>query len=146
MKIVLERVARRDNYTIGRLYIDGELICDTLEPADRGLSSSWSLERLAREKVAWRPGKVAIPTGTYEVMMGWSNRFGRWLPKVEDVPCFTGIFIHAGNSADDTRGCILVGENSKVGRVLRSKATLEIVHDKILTAKMAGEVVMLTVR
>ena len=77
MKIVLKRIAKRDSYTIGRLYIDGVKFCDTLEDKDRGLTQSMSVEDIKSKKVY---GKTAIPTGTYTVSFNYSNKFRKQLP------------------------------------------------------------------
>lgn len=66
MELELRRIAKKDVYTIGKLYIDGEYFCDTLEDKDRGLSQSLSLEENKKRKVA---GVTAIPTGRYLVRM-----------------------------------------------------------------------------
>lgn len=113
MEITLTRIARHKTYTIGRLAIDGEYICDTLEPTWRDIG--WG--RPGR-KIA---GKTAIPEGRYPVVVTFSPRFRRWLPLLLHVPLFEGIRIHAGNTADDTAGCILPGLNKKKGRVIDSR-------------------------
>jgi hypothetical protein len=102
----IKRIAFKEKYTIGKLYINGEYFCDTLEDA-------------VREKKIKH--ETAIPKGEYEVIMYNSPRFKRLLPLLKDVPNFTGILIHRGNTNADTSGCILVGENKKVGMVLNSK-------------------------
>ena len=109
MEMTLTRIAKRPAYTIGRLEIDGTYFCDTLEPTWRDVG--WG--RPGR-KVA---GRTAIPEGRYAVAVTLSPRFGRWLPLLLHVPMFEGIRIHAGNSAQDTAGCILPGLNTVKGRV-----------------------------
>lgn len=110
--LTLKRVYPTDDYTIGELYIEGEYFCDTLEDTVR------------EKKIA---GKTAIPYGKYEVIVNRSPRFKRELPLLLDVPNFTGIRIHRGNDAEDTSGCILVGENKVKGKVINStKYELEI--------------------
>lgn len=103
--LTLKRTYLLDNYTIGELYIEGEYYCDTLEDTVR------------EEKIA---GKTAIPYGKYEVIVNRSPRFKRDLPLLLDVPNFEGIRIHRGNTDEDTSGCILVGENKVVGKVINS--------------------------
>lgn len=113
MTILLKRIALRDTYTIGRLYIDGQLMCDTLEDKVRDLS---------KEKKVY--GQTAIPYGTYKVSWTYSPKFKKYMPLLEDVPQFNGVRIHSGNTAKDTLGCILVGENKQKGMVLNSRATV----------------------
>ncbi|MFR7490184.1 MAG: DUF5675 family protein, partial [Romboutsia timonensis] len=54
-------------------------------------------------------GKTAIPEGIYEMVLSYSPRFKKILPEILNVPNFTGIRIHCGNSSADSSGCILVG-------------------------------------
>lgn len=122
MELKLKRIYKKQDYTIGKLYIDGAYFCDTLEDTDRGMRSDMPLPELKEIKVA---GCTAIPTGKYCVYLTKSPRFGRVLPLVYDVPAFSGIRIHSGNMHDDTHGCILVGENKVVGRVINSRQTME---------------------
>lgn len=122
MELTLKRIAKRPDYTIGRLFVNGEYYCDTLEDTDRGLTQAMATEEIKRIKVA---GQTAIPSGKYCVFLTPSPKFGRVLPLVYDVPGFSGIRIHAGNTERDTQGCILVGENKIVGRVINSRNTLD---------------------
>lgn len=130
MELTLKRIARRDTYTIGRLYIDGQHFCDTIEDRDRGLRQDLPLNVNMRRKV---PGTTAIPTGRYRVTLGVkSPKFSKkkqyqfcngYLPRLINVPAFEGVLIHIGNTAGDSEGCILVGKNKKVGMVIDSTAT-----------------------
>ena len=95
MKIKVKRYEFRDTYTVGRMYIDDVYFCYTLEDKVR-----------EGEKVN---GQTAIPTGTYNVIIDVSTRFGKQLPHILNVPNFTGVRIHSGNTSKDTEGCILVG-------------------------------------
>lgn len=112
MKLRVERLWKKPTYTVGRLYVDGKLYCNTLEDVVRDL-----------DKEAKVPGKTAIPDGTYKVIFNWSPKFGRNLPRLLNVPHFDGILIHPGNTADDSAGCILVGKNTEVGRLTESRYT-----------------------
>lgn len=110
MKLFLKRIFKGKNYTIGRLFLDGKYFCDTLEDTvrDDGL------------KVY---GKTAIPAGTYKVELTESPRFRCLMPLICDVPNFSGVRIHAGNTAEDTDGCVLVGFNKIKGKVINSRET-----------------------
>lgn len=117
MHILVRRIAKRDTYTIGKMYIGTKYFCDTLEDTDRGLTQVSSVSSIHKIKV---PSKTAIPTGTYKVVVNKSPKFGRMLPRLLNVPGFDGILIHRGNTDKDTSGCILVGENKVVGKVINS--------------------------
>lgn len=99
MEITVKRFKLTKRCTIGNMLIDGKFFCHTLEDKVR---------KLPEEAKVW--GKTAIPAGTYKVEMYDSPRFKRRLPLLKDVPYFTGILIHRGNTVEDTVGCILVGE------------------------------------
>ena len=134
MKLTLKRIARKEGYTIGRLYIDDnpKPFCDTLEDTDRGLEQAMPLDMIKRIKVK---GETAIPTGTYELSMRHiSPKYSRKkafaftggvMPRLLNVPGYEGVLIHSGNTAADSEGCILVGENKAVGKVLNSMATFK---------------------
>ena len=142
MDLRLRRIARRETYTIGHLYIDGVYFCDTIEDTDRGLRQSLP-ESVNRAKK--RFGATAIPTGRYQVTLGIkSKKFskkkqydfcGGYLPRLINVPAFDGVLIHIGNTAKDTDGCLLVGKNTKVGKVLDSGVTFRELYAKLKAAK-----------
>lgn len=141
MEIKVRRIAKRQGYTIGRLYVDGKYFCDTLEDADRGLGSGMPLEKISRLKVY---GQTAIPTGRYPVTLGvvsprfkdrvWAKPYGGKVPRLLNVPGFDGVLIHPGNDASDTSGCILVGRNTVVGKVTDSTATFHALMGELLAA------------
>ncbi len=148
MDLILQRIAKRKGYTIGRLSIVEPVVdeystgtketyfCDTLEPTWRDY-----------EHGAYKmKGKSAIPEGRYAVVISYSPKFKAWLPILLGVPMFEGIRIHAGNSAKDTQGCILVGRNQRVGEVLESRKWLYELKMKIVEAKDRGEAVWITIR
>ena len=110
MELTVKRTSKKATYTIGRMYVNGQYFCDTLEDRVRNLNSE-------ADKV---PGDTAIPEGKYNVTVTYSPKFKRYLPLIEDVPYFTGIRIHRGNTDKDTAGCILVGENTVKGKVINS--------------------------
>ena len=128
MKLKVERLWKKPGYTVGRLYVDGKFFCNTLEDTVRDLN---------RERKI--PGKTAIPYGEYKVVFNWSPKFGRNLPRLLNVPAFEGILIHPGNTADDSSGCILVGKNTKVGRLTESRYTSDRLNVLVKDAQRKGE-------
>lgn len=110
MLLEVKRLYKKDTYTIGVLMVDGEKFSDTLEDKVRDLKS---------EKKVY--GETAIPAGKYKVVMSMSSKFKRVMPYLENVPQFTCIMIHPGNTIKDTLGCILVGENKKKGQLVNSR-------------------------
>ena len=127
MKLTLKRIALKPDYTIGKLYIDGKYFFDTLEDT--------VLKLHAEKKI---PGRTAIPAGTYRISVTYSPKFGRDLPLVENVPYFTGIRIHRGNTPQDTSGCILVGENKAIGKVLNSTLYEKELTEMLSDAERSG--------
>ena len=105
----------------GGLQGDGGLkpFCDTLEPPRRNLLNGGKWDKRLKVK-----GMTAIPEGRYLMRFTYSPKFGKRLFQLMDVPLFDGIRIHSGNSVKDTQGCILVGNNTKVGRLENSRAVL----------------------
>lgn len=135
MKLELNRIAIRPSYTIGRLFVDGEYFCDTLEDRCRDLDKE--------EKVM---NETAIPEGIYEVIVNVSVKFKRKLPLLLNVPHFTGIRIHRGNTDKDTSGCILVGENKQPGRVINSTGYELRLTELIEKAMLVGDKIMIEIK
>ena len=134
MKLTLVREPSANERTFGVLFVDGVFECHTLEDVVRA------------EKVA---GVTAIPPGLYRVVVSWSPRFQKRLPLLENVPGFSGVRIHAGNSARDTEGCILPGLVRDGDRVLQSRTAFMRLFEKlergpawltIVSAEMFNEV------
>jgi hypothetical protein len=129
MEIIVNRIAKKEHYTIGRLYVNGEYVCDTLEDAVRDVKIKH---------------KTAIPAGRYKVAMtivspkysnpkyNWAMKYGGKLPRLLDVPNYEGILIHVGNTANDTSGCLLVGENKIVGQLVNSTKTFYRLMDEYM--------------
>ena len=142
MELKLKRIARKASYTIGRLYVDGQRFCDTIEDPDRSLRQDVARAAIKRIKV---PGETAIPTGRYRVTLGVrSPKMSQkkayefcdgYVPRLINVPGFDGILIHIGNTARDSEGCILIGENRAVGKVLNSTATFRRLYARLREAK-----------
>lgn len=122
MILTVERKYKKSTYTIGMLYIDGKFFSNTLEDTDRGLNSDMSGSEIMSKKVY---GKTAIPTGEYKVTLTKSLKFKKIMPYINDVKGFLGIRIHSGNDDSHTDGCLLVGLNKKVGKLVQSKETYE---------------------
>jgi hypothetical protein len=129
--LVLQREASSGDCTIGRLFVDGRSEC-------------WTLEDVVRPvKVA---GQTAIPAGRYAVTVTKSQRFGRMLPLLLAVPGFEGIRIHAGNTAADTEGCVLVGQQRGVASIQQSALALAHLQPQIAGALARGEAVFMDIR
>lgn len=120
MRLVLKREIFEKDFTKGRLWIDGAPFCDTIEDTVRD-----------GEKVH---GETAVPAGQYDVVITWSPRFRKTLPLVLRVPGFEGIRIHSGNTAEDSEGCIIVGDYTKRGWVSNSRATMTRLMAKLESA------------
>lgn len=136
MKLELTRIALRDTYTIGKLYVDGVYFCDTLEDNVRDINKNGIFDN-GETKVH---GKTAIPYGKYEVVWAYSPRFKRYTPRLLNVKSFTGVLIHAGNSHEDTDGCILLGQNKVTGKVINSKEFVNKLYPIIKNACQKGKV------
>lgn len=142
MEITVKRIAIRSGYTIGRLSVNNQYFCDTLEDRDRGLTSAMSRLDIARIKVK---GQTAIPTGRYRIIFTYSPKFRRKMPLLLDVPGFDAIRFHYGNTAADSEGCLLVGENKRKGMVLNSRKTFERLNDIMAKADARGEALWVTI-
>lgn len=136
MKLTLKRIALRTTYTIGKLYIDDAYFCDTLEDTVRDTNKSGKFDN-REQKIK---GKTAIPYGTYEIKWTYSPRFKKYTPQLMNVPSFEGIRVHAGNTSADTEGCLILGENKQVGKVLNSRATINKFYPIIKEACSNGKV------
>ena len=119
MELVLNRTYFADDYTIGKLFINGKYFCDTLE------------DKVREYKIK---GETAIPYARYEIILTMSNHFKRVLPQLLYVNGFSGVRIHRGNDKDDTEGCILLGENKEKGKVINSTK-----YEMELISKMLNE-------
>lgn len=136
MKLTLKRIALRPTYTIGKLYIDDVYFCDTIEDTVRDLNKNGKFDN-GEKKVH---SKTAIPYGIYEIKWTYSPRFKRYTPQLMNVPSFEGIRIHAGNTSADTEGCLILGKNKQVGKVLNSRATINKFYPIIKNACSNGKV------
>jgi len=131
MKIVIERKEFK-TYTAGSLFVDGTWECYTLEDAVRKVKIK---------------GETAIPYGTYEVTITYSNRFKKQLPLLLNVPNFEGVRIHSGNTKENTEGCVLVGmDNGSDGFLGDSRTAMNRLMPQIEDSIKAGETVILEIK
>jgi hypothetical protein len=142
MKLTLQRRFLGDGYTIGSLYINGEYFCDTLEDTGRGLNQSMSAEEIHKIKI---PHETAIPAGEYKITVNRSPAKKRMLPRLLDVPGFSGILIHRGNTKSDSSGCILTGENKVKGKVVNSTRYEKCLVEILTRVQERGEEINITV-
>lgn len=136
MKLTLKRIALRPTYTIGKLYIDDIYFCDTIEDTVRDLNKNGKFDN-GEKKIH---SKTAIPYGIYEIKWTYSPRFKKYTPQLMNVPSFEGIRIHAGNTSADTEGCLILGKNKQVGKVLNSRDTINKFYPIIKEACSNGKV------
>jgi len=135
LKLLVKRVKFGSNYTAGKFYLDGKFFCYTLEDVVRPLGAA---------KVH---GATAIPTGTYKVIVDLSTRFKRQMPHILDVPGFTGIRIHAGNTDKDTEGCILLGMTwNGEGFIGNSQKAFGLFFPILQSARNLGEQVVIEIQ
>lgn len=117
----LRRIQLETDFTIGRLYIATFPICWILEDAVREIAgqpvADWKIKH-----------QTAIPYGKYKIVRTFSNRFQHHTPELLDVPGFTGIRIHPGNTAADTSGCLLPGRQ----RLARSVGESKLAYAEVL--------------
>lgn len=135
MKLKLERTMCGMKSTIGQLSIDGRHFAMTCEDVDRMLEDGDGSGKVK--------GQTCIPRGTYVIKLTMSNRFKRILPLLLDVPFFTGVRIHPGNTNEDTEGCLLVGSGvSMFGDakgVTNSATTFKLLFATLEVAATRGE-------
>ena len=108
INLKVERVFDGSDYTIGNFYVDDEFLCNTLEDTVRIVDGDCS------QKIF---GQTAIPAGVYDVEFIFWPKHNNYYPHIKDVPCFTGIMIHSGITANDTEGCVLIGDNDTKGEL-----------------------------
>jgi len=154
MKILVDRKWKKDTYTIGNLYINGKLFCNTLEDKDRGLKQTDPLSTIKAKKVY---AETAIPTGKYTVTMNvtspkysavkwyWDLCKGK-MPRLLSVKGFEGVLIHPGNTALDSAGCLLVGKNTVKGKLTQSKDTFAKLYKLMKAAADKGEIIELEIK
>ena len=153
MILKVNRRWKKESYTIGELFVNGVRLCNTLEDKDRGLNSSMPVGIINQKKIY---GLTAIPTGTYKVVLSyspkfakkaWAKKYGGLVPEILNVKGYSGVRIHIGQTDKDTLGCILVGENKEVGKVINStKCYYELMDKYIMPAWSAKEEITITIK
>lgn len=126
LELTIERRYFKPTYTIGKLLVEGMPLCDVLEDKDRDLTSDMPTAEIYKKKTY---GQTAIPYGRYEVRLTyspkyatrpWAAKYKGLIPEIMEVPGFSNVRLHVGNSSADTSGCPLCGENKVVGRLVNS--------------------------
>lgn len=153
LKLLVDRHWKKNDYTIGKFYINDTCFSESLEDKDRNLSDDMSEWMIRLKKIY---GKTAIPTGTYEVKLTYSPKFaGRvWgkkyngqVPEIINVKGFSGVRIHPFNRAEESLGCISVGRNLEKGKVLQATTYYyKLMDDYLIPAFNKGEKVFITIR
>ena len=137
MNLLLERDILKPDFSLGRLYVNNKQYCYTCEDTDRHLETN------PGGKVY---GKTAIPRGLYKVIVSFSHHFNKPLPELLDVPGYSGVRIHGGNTAADTLGCVLVGRNRTANGVAGCADVVASLIELIDDAKERGETVTLEIK
>lgn len=164
-ELLVDRTFKGPKYTIGHLYIGcqhkdgkttgGTRFCDTIEDPDRGLTQDLPLAVIKAKKVY---GQTAIPRGRYRIRMDvpsptyqkkaqtdfYYKEFCNNMPRLEKVPGFDGVLIHPGTDQDSTMGCLIVGVNSQVGKVLQSRTTFKSLFPILMDAHKKGLEIYIT--
>lgn len=139
IELVLNRRPSLDHCTLGDLLVDGVPACVTIEDVVREIPgvavAEWKIQ-----------GDTAIPAGRYAVVVTHSQRFGRDMPLLANVPGFSGVRIHPGNTAEDTAGCILVGKRVAGESIVDSRVAFAALFTRIQRALEGGEQVWIEVR
>lgn len=152
MEIHIDRKWKKETYTIGKMFINGEFFSNTLEDKDRGFSSDTSVDYIKAHKVY---GETAIPTGTYEIKLTpspkfatrvWGKKYQGKVPEIPNVKGFSGVRIHPLNTAADSLGCVGVGKNTKPGMITSStEYYYQLMDNYILPAIKKGEKITLKI-
>lgn len=153
MEVLVYRKYKKPDYCVGRMSIDGTFICNTMEDVDRGLDDGMQDWMIKNKKI---PNVTAIPTGRYKIDMDTvSSKFSKYpfymevcqgkLPRIKNVRGFDGILIHCGVDHSNSSGCILVGMNTKVGKLTDSKETFKKIYALMKEAHDNGETIYITI-
>lgn len=159
MEVIVKRIFRGSDYTIGHLYINGEFICDTIEDRDRMFDDSQSVEYITKNKVY---SKTAIPTGTYKLTLNvkspkysqksyYAKYCNGYMPRILNVKGFDGILLHGTDTAAQkgtagwSAGCIIVGYNKAKGAVINTHDAFEKLYKLLKKASSNNEKITIKV-
>ena len=154
LNLTLERFAKRQKYTIGKLYVDDVFFCHTLEDTDRGLTQDMPLHEIQKKKIY---GETAIPRGRYRIVMNvqspayskkpkWMQYCKAFMPRLMNVPGWSGVLIHTGQTPEHTLGCICVGDNTVVGQLRNSDNTFYRLYPVLKKADRDGKEIWITIK
>ena len=137
MILSLHRLSSNEAATLGRLFVNDDFECVTLEDVVRCIGADGD-------------GKVqdatAIPAGTYPVIINMSPRLGKPMMRLLNVPHFDGILIHSGNDDTNTHGCILVGQVvDGPDHIHGGSLALPVLQAQVAKALAAGEDVSIVI-
>lgn len=132
MELLLDRKYCKEKYTVGKLFINGVFFSNTLEDKVRDINKNGKFDNGEYKVYA----ETAIPYGEYEITLDVvSPKFSKYqfykevcngkLPRLLNVPNFEGVLIHCGSNANNSTGCILVGNNTIKGGLTNSKETFK---------------------
>lgn len=136
MKLSIVRDDFHPERTFGKFFVDGKYLGEILEDTDRHLEDGGDKDY----------GNTAIPRGLYKVTVTFSNRFKRPMPYVHDVPGFSGVRIHGGNTEADTLGCPLLGNIRTATGIKNCQGANERLMNLLEVAEDNGEEVWLEVK
>ena len=136
-QILIKRLYLKEKYTIGKLYINGEYICDTIEDTVRDINKNGKFDGAEKKEY----GLTAIPYGEYKADIYFSKKFGYKVVRLFNVASFEGIYIHKGNTEKDSLGCIIVGFNNKKGWVSNPTIAMNKIIEKIGADKFTVKVI-----
>lgn len=154
MNIRVDRIYKKKEYTIGKVYVNDVYFSDCVEDADRGLDSSMPSNKLSRMKIA---GKTAIPKGRYKIDMNtvspkfryrpWGKKYNGIVPRLLGVPCFSGVLIHPLNNAEQSLGCLGFGQNKVKGGVINAVETYyRLMDNYLIPARQRGEEIWIVIK
>ena len=154
MELLVDRKWKKQDYTVGQLFVDEEFFSNTMEDTDRGLDDGMELWMIKNKKI---PTKTAIPTGRYEVKLNivspkfsqkpfYMNFCKGKVPRLMNVKGFEGILIHCGKTQLNSAGCILVGNNTIKGQLTNSEETFKRLYAKMKEAQDRGEKIFITIQ